>query len=466
MRRFTTWTLPRNERFLYLDAQFAGDQFWESLIKTHVACKSAYGVAISSLLARDGAIPAERFQIISGSPNRLKKHVGSDAVLERLVSSGFINKTADSNGVEWLIVDSRKSASPVSLKNAKSRMVVEEILATAVLDWIRKLGLSSYDATKLRSPGNIPRVGQFGWDITGPSYVSPLRTSWNGRLVAGFFVVDVVHAELTEEQIGYFLRKCSITRSVRSMRPFIGMLVAERFSAEAFKLGRGSGVILATPENLFGAEIADGLNALIETLKNAAAVAAAQPERVHALLECLSKFEGSAGNLRGALFELIVGHLVLKGEGGSIDVDVDVTDPDGNAANIDVRRVKGDHELALYECKGYLPSKEVTRREIETWLTKKIPVMRAALMQETRFAARELSFEFWTTGRFAADAVSLLQKASSRLRKYRIAWKGGEEVLRYARSKHIKGVADTLNEHYFQHPLKQHLRTGQGVGSE
>lgn len=45
----------------------------------------------------------------------------------------------------------------------------------------------------------------------------------------------------------------------------------------------------------------------MDTLTNAAAVAAASPEKLEKLFQKLSSIEGPAGNLRGALFELLVG---------------------------------------------------------------------------------------------------------------------------------------------------------------
>ena len=42
----------------------------------------------------------------------------------------------------------------------------------------------------------------------------------------------------------------------RKARPLIQMIVADRFEPDAFSLARSAGMIAATPENLFGREIA------------------------------------------------------------------------------------------------------------------------------------------------------------------------------------------------------------------
>ncbi|MCE7887026.1 MAG: hypothetical protein DYH13_05930 [Alphaproteobacteria bacterium PRO2] len=75
-----------------------------------------------------------------------------------------------------------------------------------------------------------------------------------------------------------------------------------------------------TPATLFGEDVAKALADLMDTLTNAAAVAASSPDQLEKLFQKLSGIEGSAGNLRGALFELLVGHMVRQLEGGSIDI--------------------------------------------------------------------------------------------------------------------------------------------------
>jgi hypothetical protein len=55
-------------------------------------------------------------------------------------------------------------------------------------------------------------------------------------------------------------------------------------------------------------------------------MAVGNPDKIKNLFSRLSAIEGAAGNLRGALFELLVGHLVRSIEGGSIDIGVLVQD--------------------------------------------------------------------------------------------------------------------------------------------
>ena len=455
VRRFTSIKLPKRESFLYLDAQYGSYEFWNSLVKAHSEANSAYGVAMQSLMARGGAIPTKYFSVISGSLQQLKKHISSNNILEHLVSIKLLKIEVDETLGECILIDTQGLLEYSRTTSLKTKLVVEDIIVNAVFDWSRKIGLASYNAIKKRTLQYVPIFGQFGWDITAPSYVYPFATFENNKASAGFVAIDVTNSFVGADGAKYFIKKCAVNRSIKKMKPFLGILVADRFSEEAFKLGKSSGVIFTTPEILFGKEVAASIRNLSKTLENAAAIAAKSPGKVLELLDSLSSIEGAAINLRGALFELIVGHLVYKGEGSSIDIGVKVRNSEGKLAEIDVRRVKGEHELAIYECKGYQPSTFISTDEIELWLTKKIPIIRSALLEENRFKNINMSFEYWTSGEFSTGAIQLLKQRSSEIKKYRILWKNGMDILAYAREIKSGTMINTLNQHYTKHPLSK-----------
>ena len=148
---------------------------------------------------------------------------------------------------------------------------------------------------------------------------------------------------------------------LKNVRPFIPLLISAALTPEALRVCRSKGIIATRPATLFGDDVARALGDLLQTPSNAAAAAAASPERLENIFNRLMSIEGAAGNLRGALFELIVGHLVKELVGGSIDIGLIVTDPKtGGSAEIDVRLVK-QRQIAIYECKGYQPSAKATK---------------------------------------------------------------------------------------------------------
>src|SRR5712664_2022017 len=192
----------------------------------------------------------------------------------------------------------------------------------------------------------------------------------------GFVVADVILGRILEESdVKPFIRKCTTLSFLRDVRPFIPMLIADGFSPEALRACRGEGIVATRPETLFGRDVGRALGDLLQTLKRAAAIAASDPKRLESLFTRLGAIEGAATNLRGALFELIVGHMVRSIEGGSIDIGETIRETDSNLSReMDVRLVK-ERAVTIYECKGYQPGTIVGEEEIEQWLKEKVPVI-------------------------------------------------------------------------------------------
>lgn len=168
-------------------------------------------------------------------------------------------------------------------------------------------------------------VQQFRFDLAGPSYLLPLRGKSGGP---GFLVADVFSEGILDEfHIRYFLRKAGALNATLKNGAVLPMLVADGFTGTALKNGHATGVIMATPSELFGRRVGDALRSLVSVLKNTAAIASAgTPDRIIGLVNSLADIEGRSHNLRGALFELLVAYLVRR-DAVSIDAGVRATDP-------------------------------------------------------------------------------------------------------------------------------------------
>lgn len=456
--RLQSLNLPKREKFLYLKSQFGSYDYWENLIKALTTSHSAYGAAFQSITARQFKIPKQHFDIISGSPLRLKKHISSQNILDDLVRTKLLKIEEGTNGEEFVTVDTQGTyidSYELDLNAYAARSVVEEITANALKDWLRKTGFASYDKVKVKTSTEVPMFGQFQWDITAPSYLYPLVSKTNNSAKPGFVVADhIVASGLTVNQVEYFIRKCTTLRSLKSTSPFLAILLAESFTPEAFSRGKKEGLMFTTPEILFGKEIANALRDLLNTLKNAAAVSVKNPDKIPQLFKKLSSIEGASINLRGALFELIVAHLIHKKEGGSVDIGVHFKDyKNGQKAEVDVRLMQGDHKITIVECKARTHSSSITKLEVEKWIDDRVPLIRKCLLQQEHLRNRELNFEYWTTGQFDDEALSFLQTKKESIRKFDINWKDGKDILKYSQSAQSKSMTSFLKEHYLNHPL-------------
>lgn len=456
VKRLQGLAFPRGVRFLYHQSDFRSERYWEALLRDIGEAGPAYAPAIAALEARGGVVPLSHFDVISGAPVLQKGQIASEAVLRRLEAIQVL-ETFEVPSVGTCVGLAAGSHFPrISESALRARLLTEKILLLAIKDWARKLGIASYDKITLRDgAAEAPKVGTFRWDLTGPSYIRPMiRRTTDGRPKPGFLVCDVAAgATLDEKAVGAFIRKCLLLGQLRRIAPVLPVLVADRFSPEGLHLGKAQGVMMATPSALFGDEVAAGLTALLRTLTKAAAVAVKQPEVIGELFNKLSGIEGAAANLRGALFEMIVGYCVQKLDDGLIDIGKQVVDPESGArAEIDVFRIKTHREVWSYECKAHQPNELISEQVIKLWIEERVPIIHRALSKRDDLRDYEFHYEYWTCGVFSSDAIQMLEAAKSRTKRYVIGWKDRYAVQSYVKPIKPKSVLDTLDQHFFKHP--------------
>jgi hypothetical protein len=466
VRRLKGLIFPRNARFLYHADQEGTEQYWRALARDVQEASPAYGPALAALQARDGVVSLEQFAVISGSPIRQQGQISSETVLQRLEAVHLVER-GELEGVGPVVsLRADGCLGHPNFQRLRARLLVEKMLLLALRDWARRLGVASYDKIEIRGEGErLPTFGTFHWDLCGPSYMVPIvRRQKDGPPKPGFLVADVIAgAAVTEHAVAAFVRKFKLSAYLKNLSPFLPILMADGYTQEAFNLGRSHGLMLATPKNLFGRDVAVGLATLLETLTKAAAIAVAKPEVIGELFDKLGSIEGADRNLRGSLFELVVGHVVQARHGGSIDIN-HLVRYDTFRAEIDVRRIVAG-EVWIYECKGYQPDHLVDAPEIDDWLTRQVPGLYRATKAEERFNSSTVHLEFWTSGGFTEAAIALLEAARAGTKRYAIGWKSGNEVRSELARLSSSGMAAMFDEHFLKHPIARFNRKHDGAGA-
>ncbi len=455
IRRLAGITFPKQASFLYHESTFNSPSFWDVLIKSLDSSNPTYAAAIHALAAHGGITKLRYFPIISGAPIRQSKQISWDAVLERLKSIELVQKVSYEEVGEYITFNTGVDFRHLSLSEVKAKELAENILVTAVRDWARKLNIVSYDSVKCRDDEeDLPRGGTFHWDICGPSFLRSFRKVKDGKMTAGFFVCDVaVDTVFDEKTIQAFIRKCRLTSYLRNMPPFIFCLVARGYTKEAFHLAKSEGIMACTTENLLGKDISEGLSTLLSTMTRLGEMAVYRPEVINELFSKLGGIEGAAKNMRGSLFELLVGHCVKKQADGSIDIGKRVRDLDlGKDYEIDVFRIKENREVWIYECKAHQPTERVKLEDVEYWCKQRVAPIFKILSREERFRKCEFNFEFWSCGTFEDDAKLYLEDMAKKTKRYSIGFKCGNEVREYIKSIKPKSVLDMFDEHFYKHP--------------
>lgn len=452
IKAFLGLKLPKKENFLFLESQFDTYHFWQKLLVALTETNSAYGIALNSLISR-GGVNKSYFCIVSGAPKKLKKHLSSNQILLELINSKFLKLENCGSDEKYIVLDTNGNLDSFNISDIQINNRIDQILVDCIFEWVRNLGLASYNSIEKRSIIEIPDFGNFYWDITAPSYVLPVASYDKGKLLNGFLVINASHSNLDDKGIKYFIKKCETIRSMPKIRPFLPILVAENFSPEAFKIGKQNGIIFTTPKILFGIEASESLKKLKNILENATEKASSDPKGILNLLNEISKIEGAAFNVRGALFEMVVGNIVQNGEGGAIEISKKYKAGKNIKVEVDVQLLKGSHLIINYECKGYLPTNKVNAEEIKTWIDIKINKIYEEIRSNSSFSNRKIEFEFWTSGQFEDDALIILTEKSKKVNKYSIKWMDGQSILKYARAKNNSTMIEILNQHYLKHPL-------------
>lgn len=187
VRRLAGIPFPRNARFMYLKQQFGSPEYWAKLAATLIANNSALGHAIAALRQNGGMVPARQFPIICGSPVRQLKHLSAETVLQRLSDAGLVKTIAATGVGECIALVQEEEYYAVGAAEMRARLITEEILLSAVRDWLRKLGIASFNLVSTRTDATLPQVGTFVWDLSAPSYLGPMvRFSREGKPKPGF----------------------------------------------------------------------------------------------------------------------------------------------------------------------------------------------------------------------------------------------------------------------------------------
>jgi len=450
----------RGVRFVYLEKDYRSPYYWERLFAAILASKGAYSRALAAVQARK-LVPVAHFIAACGAPIAQKKHISAGTVLERMAAAGVLERV-EVPGIGECVMTSRQrerieDMPPEAIAKVRARLVAEGILLASVKEWLRRLSVASFNLVKVRGAASeMPMIGTFAWDLTAPSYLGPLRAfGKDGELKPGLIACDVLlSGSLTLESAEAFLYKVSSLQALKKVGNTLFIYVSEHYSAEAFQALRGAGVLPATPETLFGKDVAAGFRELTKVLAEAA-VRSVSPERFDVLFNSLGKLEGAAGNMRGALFELLVAEVTRRDYPALVELNKVCKGKEGVKAEVDVWFVVPNREAHFIECKGHAPNSAIDDAEIDQWLHKRILTVREHVDQYLDPKPAKLVFELWYTGTLSAEALERIERTrDANRRKFEIVLFGPEQIREKVRALNDASLLKTFEHHFL--PL-QHV---------
>lgn len=443
---------PRNEKFLYLKQDYGSPtRFWWQLTEALKRSNSSYGFALDAIRARGGIIPEAHFYIASGSPLEQKKHISASVIIERLVEAGLIHRIEVSEIGNCLSLSKEAEYLELPIADMRARLIVERIMLAAVKDWARNLALGSYDKFELRATNidKLPRVGTFAWDLAAPSYLSPL-VGWTtkGKIKQGFLVCDMLlGGELSESGFQPFAKKCDGLRSLKNVGNCLQIFIADRYSQKALDCARKKGIVPATPQSLFGRDVALALTNLIDILGHAAKNVA-DPEKLQSIFDQLGKFEGAKHLVQGILFEYVVADIQRKSvAGGEIEMNREFKEHGKTLAEVDVIVEIPKKSVKFIECKGFAGVIQLSDEEVKKWL-ECIQVVRRHARQHSDWKNLDLEFELWNTGKISGEGLKMISDFVTG-NKCKVSYVNSTNIKKTAKELNDPTISKILGQHYF-----------------
>ena len=431
---------PNREAFLYLEAQQNSETFISNLLEALNETNAIHYGAVMALAEWGGKVKLEKFKILSGAPQQRKNHKTFDRLLNELKKSKLIDIIKEEE-VEFIEINKFiVNSSSIPRNHLHSLEILEEIMTVALENWLKNTGLGSYNSIR-----RISDFNSYFWSLTVPTYIFPFYQKLPGES-PGFVVVDILpQYNIKPDSIKYFIKKFEASKIQWSKKNFLPILLGNHFNSEAFELGKKSGFLITTPNQLFGDEVAELIANIKSSLDNVISLLEDETNLSN-MFKSVARLEGKSNNIRGQLFEFVAGFIIHNQSGGEVEIGRKIS-IGIKKAEIDVFCLEGLKSIRVVECKGYNSNNRVSKDIIEKW-SKKIQVVREWIDKTSVYRDREQIYEFWTTSSFEEEALKELTKMRDSVRKYKIEFHDLSGIKTIAREQKLSSIIDILNEHY------------------
>ena len=418
-----------NQTFFYYKEQQFTERYFYALIESLKTSAKQHYCIINSLQYHKGYIKKDELASYSFSPiENLKSHKNFSNVVRDLSRIGLIIEEEDYYTLSPNISSSNKSA-------YKAIEIVKKNILSHFYDLNRNIGFISYNGGNFNS-----EFSKFQFSFTAPSYICGLSKP-------SFVLADImIGGSNDEENINFFLTKINTIKKTHKKSNFIPYLITDSLSNEAFSKLKKNGIVIGLIDKLFGREYKELMESLIDVITNISVIIKKEPNKFIEIIKEFDKLiDGKTNNLRGDLFEFIVGYY-HSNLCQSIDIGKIYKD-DGKKKEVDVYASYQD-KIILCECKAY--KTPISLDIIEKW-NEKIAFIYKVIEKNRSFTSdknRDIIFEFWSISGFSEEATQYLQEKKNNLKKYKIEFYKRDEILKKAKDSNANKITDIMNEYF------------------
>lgn len=411
--RKITGFFASGQSFCYLDEHIQERDFFKVLLSCFDKYGKKYWYCLNAVRMNGGIISRKYLECYTNYPvHPLKSHIPFKVVMQQFVKNGILIFQDD----HYLIAP--KFNQPYTgIFQSKTIESIQDAVLSDFDMLLKNIGLISYNTGE-----TFVEFGKFKWCFKGVCPVHGLKV--NGDF--GFVLADIIFGQqIREDDIGFFLEKLKTIQSFKNASKTIPFLLVDDVDPSAMKLLKKSGIVIGFINELFGQKYADTLKDLVKVLQNAGASLKSDPTKYLDLLNELKKYNnGLANNIKGALFEFVIGHIHSIESNSSIDLGKEVMDEYGKH-EIDVLAVY-PHKIVFAECKATNSPTDLDK--IEKWTGKKIPAFKNWAEKQENWKKKKLEFEYWSTNGFDKDAEEVLTNLKENAKRYQVSFYTGKDL--------------------------------------
>jgi Holliday junction resolvase-like predicted endonuclease len=247
----------------------------------------------------------------------------------------------------------------ISKNSFLKRLETEQMMIREIREWLTHCYLLSPEAHSIRTSSRLASgFNQVQWDLHGPIYVGPMSTLSSSRRLktnGDFLTAEICtyRTFTTVDTDALIERVDSVNHRWKSIS-LTPIVVAAGFSEDAWMRLRKAGIAAIKLSDVLGRNIERLLHLFWDAvdIKLESVTGVDEIEEVLAAAASTAGSDGLVGNLKGALFELMVA-LLLRAQGYDIVLQKRVRKPDEDIdLEIDIVATRGESECLLVECKG------------------------------------------------------------------------------------------------------------------
>lgn len=423
-----------NQSLCYLSIHKDGGVLFDALSKALYEYGRKYWYCINAIKLHGGRVSRDYLECYTNYPiEALRGHIPFNEVMRKFVEEEVLIFNDNS-----YLFSPRFLQESTNVIASRTIETIKDQILSSFHSLTKNIGLISYETGE-----KFAEFGKFRWGFKGVSAISGLIE--NGK--NGFLLADVIFGRnIYLNDVKFFIEKLKHIQSFKNASRIMPFLIVDDLHPEALQYLKKHGIVVGFIKELFGQKYAETIRGLITILNNAGASLKDDPNKYLDLITQLKKYnEGLINNVRGTLFEFMVGHI------HSIDCNIinlgrEIVE-NNSRHEMDVCAVYSK-KVVISECKAV--KSKIGLDIVEKWLKVKIPAFYKWVKKQETLKNMYIEFEFWSTSGFTTEALNSLIKASESVRKYNISFYQSSEIREKALEMEDKKLKEALDNFFLK----------------